>query len=444
MNSKERLRLRLYLMLILVDLTSITASFILGNVIRLDAALHPQGLDMLVLLLPLYAALALDMRAYSVDVLRSPRIGIARALKALAIAFAIVMGFLFYMKAGPLYSRIALAVGMIGALTLLPAARHLFGNAVGRHCNWSFVNEVLLVDSVTAQPGPGQIVLFADREGLRPALDDPILLDRLGRLLRHCDRVIVACPAENRAAWSRMLKGIDVDGEVSMPELDTLGALEMRTIAGRTTLLVTCGPLGLRNRVLKRGFDVAVALPALALLAPVLLATAIAIRVESPGPVLFRQLRVGRGNRIFGVLKFRSMRQDASDAGGEISASRGDNRLTGVGRFIRMTSIDELPQLINVLKGEMSIVGPRPHALASTAGNRLFWAVDDRYFERHVVKPGITGLAQVQGFRGATETERDLVERLQADLDYLSGWTLWRDCKILLNTFRVVIHDRAY
>ena len=118
--------------------------------------------------------------------------------------------------------------------------------------------------------------------------------------------------------------------------------------------------------------------------------------------------------------------------------------MTRVGRFIRATSIDELPQLFNVLRGEMSLVGPRPHALGSLAGNELFWEVDERYWHRHACKPGLTGLAQVRGFRGATRERIDLANRLYADLEYLNGWTIWRDISILITTFRVIIHRNAY
>ena len=176
----------------------------------------------------------------------------------------------------------------------------------------------------------------------------------------------------------------------------------------------------------------------------VMLLVAAAIVLESPGPVLFRQTRVGRGNAMFNILKFRSMRAEASDMQGRRSTGRGDDRITRVGAFIRRTSIDELPKLINVIRSEMSIVGPRPHALGSLAGDKLFWEVDGRYWHRHACKPGLTGLAQVRGFRGATHLEDDLVNRLQADLEYLENWSIWRDFKIILMTFQVIIHRNAY
>ena len=175
-----------------------------------------------------------------------------------------------------------------------------------------------------------------------------------------------------------------------------------------------------------------------------LLVVAVAVKLDSRGPVFFRQQRVGYGNRLFLMYKFRSMRVETSDLKGGRSASRDDDRITRVGRIIRATSIDELPQLLNVLRGEMSVVGPRPHALGSLAGDQLFWHVDARYHHRHACKPGLSGLAQVRGLRGATHKREDLVSRLQADLEYLNNWSIWRDILIMLSTVRVIVHRNAY
>jgi len=443
-ESKDKLRIRLYALMIVLDLACITIAFSIGSLARMGALLNAGNRDILVLLLPLFLAVAIDARAYSIHALSEPQFGMRKACKALAIAFAIVMGFLFYMKVSENYSRLALGIGMVGSFALLIVARQLFGRLIGAQFGWSFVNQVLLVDGVGIKPKRAEVVIDAKVYRLKPTMDDPVMLDRAGRLLQNCDRVILACPPERRLQWAQMLKGLDADAEVIAPELTEVGALGIRSSHGQPTLLVSCGPLGIRGRILKRAFDLAIAVPAIVVLAPLMVLIALAIKMESSGPVLFGQPRVGLGNRIFRVLKFRSMRSDRADHLGVRSASRNDDRITRVGRFIRLTSLDELPQLFNVVKGDMSIVGPRPHALASTAGNRLFWAVDRRYLERHVVKPGITGLAQVRGFRGATVTESDLVNRLQADLDYLVGWSIWRDLRILLNTFLVLIHRNAY
>ena len=147
---------------------------------------------------------------------------------------------------------------------------------------------------------------------------------------------------------------------------------------------------------------------------------------------------------MFSIYKLRTMKVHRADGDGRRSASKDDDRVTRVGRFLRRTSIDELPQLFNVLKGEMSLVGPRPHAIGSLAGDKLFWEVDPRYWQRHSLRPGLTGLAQIRGLRGATDREVDLTSRLQADLEYLSGWTVWRDVRILLATTTVLLHDRAF
>jgi len=144
------------------------------------------------------------------------------------------------------------------------------------------------------------------------------------------------------------------------------------------------------------------------------------------------------------MLKFRSMYIDRCDPDGTCSALLEDDRVMPLGRLLRRTSLDELPQLINVLKGEMSLVGPRPHAIASTAENSLFWNIDGRYWHRGAVKPGITGLAQVRGYRGATRTTIDVMNRVNSDLEYLVHWSIWRDIKILVRTASVLAHQNAY
>jgi lipopolysaccharide/colanic/teichoic acid biosynthesis glycosyltransferase len=177
---------------------------------------------------------------------------------------------------------------------------------------------------------------------------------------------------------------------------------------------------------------------------PVFVLVALAIKLEDGGPVLFVQRRMGRANRFFNMYKFRSMSVAGSDSDGTVSTARDDQRVTRIGALLRRTSIDEFPQLFNVLLGDMSLVGPRPHAIGSQAGDKLFWEVDRRYWQRHSLKPGMSGLAQVRGFRGATDTERDLEDRLQSDLEYVEGWTIMRDIKIIVQTLGVLVHERAY
>jgi len=193
-------------------------------------------------------------------------------------------------------------------------------------------------------------------------------------------------------------------------------------------------PISDWNFVYKWMFDRFVSLVALTVLSPVMLIAAIAIKLESRGPVFFKQKRFGFNNELIEVLKFRSMYTDMSDAAAARLVTRDDPRVTRVGRLIRRTSIDELPQLINVLKGELSIVGPRPHALEAKAANTLYHEAVDGYFARHRVKPGITGWAQINGWRGETDTLDKLMQRVNHDLYYIENWTPMLDLYILVMT----------
>ena len=165
------------------------------------------------------------------------------------------------------------------------------------------------------------------------------------------------------------------------------------------------------------------------------------IKLTSPGPVFFRQQRHGVGGESIEILKFRTMKLHTEKEGQVTQAAEDDARIMGVGRFLRKTSLDELPQLLNVMKGEMSMVGPRPHAIEH---NELFKSRIPKYMLRHKVKPGITGWAQVNGYRGQTDTKEKMALRIEHDLWYIQNWSLWLDLKILLMTPFVMIHRNAY
>lgn len=188
-------------------------------------------------------------------------------------------------------------------------------------------------------------------------------------------------------------------------------------------------------RLAKRLFDVFFALCALAVFWPVMVLAALAIRLESPGPVLFRQHRHGYNNRIIEVLKFRSMYSDMTDPLGKKVVTKGDPRVTRVGRFLRRSSIDELPQLFNVLRGDLSLVGPRPHAVeAMSSQYERFTQIVDGYSARHRLPPGITGWAQINGWRGEIDDATKLEARFEHDLFYIENWSVWLDLKILFQT----------
>ena len=204
-------------------------------------------------------------------------------------------------------------------------------------------------------------------------------------------------------------------------------------------------PIADWDSLVKRSFDIFFAGLALLLLSPVLIATAVAIKLDSKGPVLFRQKRYGFNNEVVDVFKFRSMYAEKCDYEAKIAVTKGDPRVTKVGRFIRKTSIDELPQLFNVLIGNLSLVGPRPHAVGSNTADKLWESVVDGYFARHKVKPGVTGWAQINGWRGEVDTPEKLRRRVEHDLYYIENWSPLLDLQILVRTPLALVNtENAY
>jgi Undecaprenyl-phosphate glucose phosphotransferase len=252
------------------------------------------------------------------------------------------------------------------------------------------------------------------------------------------DLIIVALPAtaeERILQILRKLWVLPIDVRVSAHH----SKLRLRSraysyIGNVPFLAVFDKPLSDWNWALKEIEDRLVAAILVILLSPVMLAVAIAVKTTSKGPVLFRQKRHGFNNRLIEVYKFRSMYTDMSDATAAKLVTRDDPRVTPVGRFIRKTSLDELPQLFNVLKGDLSLVGPRPHATQAKAGARVYQDVVDGYCARHRMKPGITGLAQISGWRGETDTEEKIQRRVEHDIQYIDNWSVWLDLYILAMT----------
>ena len=190
------------------------------------------------------------------------------------------------------------------------------------------------------------------------------------------------------------------------------------------------------SSIAKRFFDIAAASSAVLFFAPLLIAIAIAIKATSPGPVLFFQYRYGYRNRRFKIYKFRTMRNDAGDVRGVRQTVQGDARVTRVGRILRKTSLDEIPQLFNVIKGDMSLVGPRPHVPGMLAADLPYEDLVPYYFQRHTARPGITGLAQVSGCRGSTAQSGPAISRIDYDLVYIERWSLRMDVMIIIRTIR--------
>jgi len=397
-------------------------------------------------MLPVYYTIALYNGTYGVKALSNWLFAARKAVIAVVISAALINFVAFYTKSNDDFSRAAVTLGLLFTALLLAVFRRLLALLIRRQWGGRVINQLVIDDGGSGFAMAEAVVISAADYGLDPGRRDPFMLDRLGKLLRNQDKVVVTCPRERRANWAFLLKSAGVYGEIVSEPGHALGAVGVHHYAllDRTTLVVSIGPLGLRARILKRLFDLAVATAGLIVLSPVLMVTAVLIKLEDGGPVLFTQRRLGRGNQFFDMLKFRSMRTGKLDPDGDRSTARQDDRITRIGAVIRRTSIDELPQIINVLRGDMSIVGPRPHAIGSRANNKYFWEVEHTYWQRHCLKPGLTGLAQVRGHRGATEHEKDLTDRLQSDLEYIAGWSLQRDIGIVLRTVMVLKHDNAY
>ena len=263
--------------------------------------------------------------------------------------------------------------------------------------------------------------------------------DLLEDVRRHgIDTVIVALPL---SADHQLVETLN---KLSLAPVDVrlcpdsfglrLGAVAVSHIGGHTFLNAIDRPLRDWRWVAKNVEDRLVGAAILALISPLLLAIAIAIKLDSPGPVLFRQKRFGFNNQLIEVWKFRTMYHTQADANAEQLTRRNDPRITRLGAFLRRTSLDELPQFLNVLRGDMSIVGPRPHATAAKAGTLLYQEAVKYYDARHRVKPGITGWAQVNGWRGETDTVEQIRKRVEHDLYYIEHWSIGFDLKIILRT----------
>jgi Undecaprenyl-phosphate glucose phosphotransferase len=407
------------------------------------------------------------LRTYNVAAFRQPIRQVFRMAGGWAFVFLVVFAALFFLKLDGVVSRVWVAGWFllgIGAFALERwlLARITFGMAkAGRLARRAVVvgggdfGQELLRDLGRAKTSEIRMLgVFDDRSDDRapqtvegfPKLGN---VDDLVEFARHTriDLVIFALPitAEQRILQMlRKLWVLPIDIRLAAHANRLRFRPRSYSYVGQVPVLdLFDKPIADWDVVIKLAFDKIVGALALLALSPVLLATAIAVKLDSPGPILFRQRRYGFNNELIEVYKFRSMYVDKTDAAAARLVTRDDPRVTRVGRFIRKASLDELPQLFNVVfKGNLSLVGPRPHAVHAKAADRQYDEVVDGYFARHRVRPGITGWAQVNGWRGETDTHEKIQQRVEHDLYYIENWSILFDLYILAVTPMALIKTK--
>ncbi len=448
---------------------------VLGLVIAsANPSLSPLGVDSHYALLIVATALAFPAVAhvlglYSIRALLRPSQEATRLATAWTLIFAAIAIAIFLNKAGHSYSRTWLSLWYLGGLSALIALRVgtaglvRFWNRNGqldRHAvlvgGGAPAASLIAALEASHKSDVSVVGIFDDRDDQRspPTVLNLRKLGNVGELIdfvrrARIDILIVTLPLAAEERLLQILKKLwvlPVDIRLSAYTQKLHYRLRAYSYIGNVPFLdVFDKPLGDWDRLLKMLEDKIIAAFAVALLSPVMLVIALAVKFESKGPALFKQKRYGFNNELIEVFKFRSMYHELSDADAVKLVSKGDARVTRVGRFIRKTSLDELPQLFNVLRGELALVGPRPHATKAKAADQLYNDVVDGYFARHRVKPGITGWAQINGWRGETDTTEKLQRRVEHDLYYIENWSLAFDVNILWKTpFALLKAEGAY
>ena len=423
---------------------------------------------------PAIAVLAIlafqSLHAYNLTAFRQPISQLLRLAGGWGFAFLVVFAALFFLKLEGVVSRVWVASWFVFGFGALAIERTLLARMIFRMAKsgrlarraavvggGEFGRDLLRQFAAAKGSDIALLGVFDDRSDERspqtvegiPKLGN---VDDLVAVARHTriDLVIFALPitAEQRILQMlRKLWVLPVDIRLAAHANRLRFRPRSYSYLGRVPVLdLFDKPIADWDVVIKLAFDKIVGGLALLALSPILLATAIAVKLDSRGPVLFRQKRYGFNNELIEVFKFRSMYVDQSDATASRLVTRDDPRVTRVGRFIRKTSIDELPQLFNVVfKGNLSLVGPRPHAVHAKAADRQYEEVVDGYFARHRVRPGITGWAQVNGWRGETDTPEKIQQRVEHDLYYIENWSILLDLSILAITpFALFKTQNAY
>jgi Undecaprenyl-phosphate glucose phosphotransferase len=433
----------------------------------LDGAAGRLAADMAAVAL---AALLLTLAAHAAGLYRftaiiRPARHAGRLATVCCAVFLVMSALGFALKVSSDFSRVWAFGWMIGTVLLVLGFRFLVAGSLQRFARAGRIGRKIVVYGAASQgerlvqriqrldePWNRIVGLFDDRRSRvapmvcgYPVLGGLVDLVEWGRRHRP-DEILIALPWGAEGRILEVLQALAVlPANVRLSgEFQRLDMIQGRTNYqfGVPMLNAFEKPLEGWGRVWKRLFDLALSGAVILICLPLMAMIAILIRLETPGPALFRQPRYGFNSKLIEVLKFRTMGAAAADTLGNRLTERNDSRITRVGAVLRRFSLDELPQLLNVLRGEMSLVGPRPHAIRTTAGDRQCVEVVNQYAVRYKVKPGITGWAQVNGWRGTMQTEDELVKRVEHDLYYINNWSPWLDLKIVAMTARSVLWGR--
>lgn len=445
---------------LLFDIMTIMASGLWGAMAFLPPALGGEAMVFVLVLATTFMAVYFLQRlwGYTLAALAMLARQIRALLLAIGGAFVAVTGFLFLAGLDIMALRLWLLGWLLFTLVILVLFRLVVSRVVAdAEMRGDLARRAVIVgggkpaeDLVRRLARSGnraiQILGVFDDRGDERSPDSTDVYRKIGtfaELETYCrdhavDLLIIALPATAEERILQLMKKLwQLPVDVRIAAHNSRLKLSKRAysyIGDVPFLAVFDRPLSDWNAALKEMFDRVVAALALLALSPLMALVALAIKLESKGPVFFRQPRYGFNNNLIGVLKFRSMYTDMTDTHGARQVTKDDPRVTRVGRIIRKTSVDELPQLFNVLLGQLSLVGPRPHAVQSKAGNQLYQDVVDGYYARHRMKPGITGWAQINGWRGETDTLEKIERRVEHDLYYIENWSLPLDLYILAVT----------
>ena len=406
--------------------------------------------------------------SYTIHALREPARQARKILRSVIVVFCVTVGAAYLLNIAP-FSPQTGAAWLVSAIVLMTAFRFALARGLAHLTDAGrLVRRTVIVGG---GPDAETLISALERDKLKEisiigVFDDrfddrsadsiagyPKLgtFDQLPAFCRNTgvDLMIVTVPMSAEVRLMQILKQLftlPVDIRISALSSKLRLASGTYSHIGRVPMLALMDrPLTDWDRVIKNVEDRVVGTALFVLAAPVMALVALAIRLDSKGPILFKQRRYGFNNELIEVYKFRSMYVDKTDASASKLVTRDDPRVTRVGRFIRKTSLDELPQLFNVLKGEMSLVGPRPHATEAKASSDLYQTVVDGYCARHRVKPGVTGWAQINGWRGETDTHEKIQRRVEADLHYIDNWSLMLDLYIIAATpFALLTGKNAY